>query len=449
MYFAREVLITLWMRANSAWGPSSFHASFDALIARPLLEDICSDCGPARRRPPKLELPALIQSMVFHCLQGAGTLARNVKYCVGTVLSDSALAQRRAALGFEPFYWILQAALGPKARPTAHPQAFYKHKRLVALDGSRFSVSNTPQVSGVMFKAVSRRFRAAFAKVGVCVLVELGLRNPLAASIGIKHESEMALAQPLLEQIPEDALTLGDRHYGVRPVIARMFELGRDFLFRVKSNFKRRLVEHHPDGSALVEIETPTGRRRVREVMGQVRRPGGHWATVRLWTSLLDWKTYPAAELLELYGRRWEEEIFYRELKVDLRRQPLLQSHTPETAAQEVAALLLAQAILVDQRMEAARQGKVEVLRISFRQTLRLLQPLWLLLGCSQGILTPDQIRQMVRRVMAELAATALGPRRQRSCPRAVRQPVSSWPRLLTNTCQTGPTEFEVMPITR
>jgi hypothetical protein len=385
--------------------------------------------------------------MVFHALQGKGKLANNVKRSSGKKISNSALSQRRARMGLEVFYRILRVALSPKAEPKAHPQAFYKGKRLVGIDGSTFSVSNTPQISGVMFKAASRRLRAAFAKVGVCVLVELGLRNPLAASVGIKGESETVLAQELLDQIPQDALTLGDRHYGVRPVIEEFLERSREFLFRIKSNFKRKLLQSHAEGSALVEIKTSGGKRLVREVIGKVRRPKGKWVEVRLWTNLLDWKEYPAAELLELYGRRWEEELFYRELKVDLRNSVLLHSHTPQAAAQEVVALLLAHAILVEQRIQAARVGKAEVLQISFRTTLALLQPLWLVISCSEGILSEEQIEQMTRRVLQEIAQEVVPKRRKRSCPRAVRQPVSSWPRLLENSYQIGPTEFQVNPI--
>ena len=40
--------------------------------------------------------------------------------------------------------------------------------------------------------------------------------------------------------------------------------------------------------------------------------------------------------MLKVYGKRWEQEGFYQELKVDLRSAELVQSHTPETAAQEI-----------------------------------------------------------------------------------------------------------------
>ena len=108
---------------------------------------------------------------------------------------------------------------------------------------------------------------------------------------------------------------------------------------RVRSNLNRRLIEVYPDGSALVQIRSRKKTRLGREIMGPVHR--GRQApmtTVRLCTSLLDWRQYPATQLLDLYARRWEQELFYEELKVDMRPTLRLQSHTPLTAMQETAA---------------------------------------------------------------------------------------------------------------
>ena len=174
-------------------------------------------------------------------------------------------------------------------------------------------------------------------------MVELGLHNPLAAALGAKGESEMVLAKRVLGAQPEKSLLVNDRYYGVPELLVGLSaEAQRHFLVRVKSNLKRRLLEVYPDGSALVEIENQAGQQRlVREIAGKVQRDGrGASTTVRLWTSLLDWRGHPAAQLLALYARRWEQEIFYKELKVDMRSTPLLQSHTPLTAMQEIAALI-------------------------------------------------------------------------------------------------------------
>jgi len=89
----------------------------------------------------------------------------------------------------------------------------------------------------------------------------------------------------------------------------------REFLVRVRANLRPRYLESYVDRSVLVEIESTQGTRLVREIVGPVRRGGGRAMTVRVWTSLLDWRRYPARELLALYARRWEQEGVYRELK--------------------------------------------------------------------------------------------------------------------------------------
>jgi len=256
----------------------------------------------------------------------------------------------------------------------------------------------------------------------------------------------MVLASQVLPAQPEKSLLINDRYYGVAGLLAGLPASGeRHLLVRVKKNLKRRLLEVYPDGSALVEIGAEQKTRRMREILGRVQRgPGGAFTTVRLWTTLPDWRRHPAAELLGLYARRWEQELFYKELKVDLRSTPGLQSHTPLTAMQEIAALILAYAVLVDYRMEAAAMGEVGVLRISFMKTLQVVQGLWQFLEVSAALLSPAQVRLVVRRCLRRIADMAIPKRRQRSCQRALRQPVSSWPRLRRNTGRKGTIQYSV-----
>jgi hypothetical protein len=403
-------------------------------------------CGCRRRRPPVVSAAELICGLVFHVVAGPGKLAAHVKKLTGKDITDGALAQRRALLPLEIFEGMMGAALKPKADPARHPDAFYHGLRLCGIDGSTFSVTNTPQVKKRMKKARSRRGRAAFPKVGVAVLVELGLHNPLAAALGPEGESEMVLSKRLVPAQPEKSLLISDRYYGIPALLVDLPAEGqRHFLVRVKTKLKRRLLQVYPDGSALVEIGSGEKTRQVREILARVQRGGGGaFTTVRLWTTLLDWQRCPAQEVLALYGKRWEQEIFYKELKVDMRSTPLLQSHTPLTAMQEIAALILAYAVLVDYRIEAAKVGEVGVLRISFLKTLYEVQGLWRFLEVSADLLGPEKIRLLLRRTLRQIAEAAIPKRRKRSCPRALRQPVSSWPRLRKNRYRNGPIEYTV-----
>ena len=416
--------------------------------------------GPKPRgQRPKLSGSQLVQSLAFHVLCGVGTLAAHVQQLTGVKVSDSDLSQRRAAAGVGVFETIVRAALRPLATLAEHPSAFYRGWRLVAIDGSQTSVSNTPQLLRHLSKAASRRFQAAFAKVPLCWLVELGTHAPLAAVVGLAQESAWALAHRLLAQLPAGCLLLADRLYGVGAFVNELLVVGQtvgsQWLVRVRQNIKSSVRQVLTDGSALVAVAVADPRHPnrkagfvlVREIVGRVRRPGGAWVTVRLWASLLDASACPATELLALYARRWDIEVFTKELKVDLRGgTTVLQSHTLVTAAQEILALVLAMAMLSQVRLAAATTGAVAPLRISFGQTLALVRSLWWMVAVGEGILAADQVRALVARTLAQIAAQCLPPRRARTCARGLRQPVQSWPRLTAPSYQNGPTQHEVLP---
>ena len=390
---------------------------------------------------------------------GGGSLEQHVAELTGQRLSGSALSQRRQRLNWKIFQELMSTALRRRAETPRHPQAFYRGLRLLGVDGSRLAMTNTARLLQGFRKAVSRRMKAAFAQVQVVVVVELGLHNPVAAEIGREGESEMVLGLRLLERLAEGDLLLADRLYGVQKIAARLLTLvrqgGAQFLVRVRRNLQARVREVLADGSALVEVvaRDEAGRKQkltLREIQGVVRGRNGQRTAVRLWSSLLEVVKYPAAELLALYGQRWEVEITVKELKVEMRgRQDVLAAQTPETAAQEIAALLLALAVLVEVRCEAAQRAEVAGLRVSFRQTLRLVRALWTLLEIGEGIHSAKQVRALVVRTLERIAAQVTPARRARSCPRAVRQPVGSWPRLLRRQEWQGAIQYQILPATK
>lgn len=405
-----------------------------------------------------MALAQLLMGLVYHCLSGPGTLAEHVQMLLGVRRADATLAERRAALPWAVFAELLQACLRPRGQRKKHAQAFWRGWRLLALDGTVFSVSNTPQLTGAFTKAASRRLRAAFAKLNAVVLLELGLHNPLALALGRHGESEWALALGLLAQLPKGALLLADRLYGcaaaLAQVQARCTAVGSHYLIRVRKNLKARVVRRWADGSTLLEVAVRDARhpRRtverllVREVRIRVRRRGRGAQELRLWTSLLDPKKAPALELAQLYAQRWQHELYYRELKVELRGGELLQSHTPETAAQEVAALVVASALVAEARAEAA-QGAVPVLQVSFVKLLTLVRTLWLTLELGGDLLTLRQQKALVARFWVQARELLTRPRRlPRSCPRAVRQPVRGWPRKTRNHSWQGTLVFAILP---
>ena len=138
---------------------------------------------PRRRgRKPRVPINQLLQALTFHVTQGAGTLAEHFFELFREPLANSSWSDRRIRLPWEIFADLMRRALRPVAT-RQHREAFWRGWRLVALDGTQYSVTNTPQITATTTKAASRRGRAAFAKIGVAVLLELAVHNPLAAAI--------------------------------------------------------------------------------------------------------------------------------------------------------------------------------------------------------------------------------------------------------------------------
>lgn len=398
--------------------------------------------------PPQLPSHMLVAGLIFHVAQPCGLLSAHIQQLTGHRLADSSISERRENLGIAVFQTLLDKALGPLAEQAIHSGAFYRGLRLVGMDGSTWSVSNTPTVKASARKTRSRRGKAAFYKVGMTAIYELGTHNPLAARIGTDRESEMALAVPLLDAIQADWLLIADRYYGVAKFIFRLLALSSkpSFLIRARNNLKCKVIERLCDGSNLIEIRDATTSTRIllREIYASVRCRTGRWLSVRLWTNLLNPNTHPAAELVRLYGVRWEHETAYKQIKIHLRRTTLLLSHTLTTAAQEVSCLLLAQAIVARMRVTAA--GKEHPpLQISFILTLHLCRAFWTMTSAFNDLLPADIAPLMFKRVLDLLGQRISPPRRARSCPRALRQPVSKWPRLRRNSSSNGPFLFKLI----
>jgi hypothetical protein len=410
--------------------------------------------GRRRGRKPRVPLAQLLPALIFHVMQGPGTLAEHAARLFDDTLVDSAWADRRARLPWTVFAELLRRLLRPRAT-RRDAAAFWRGWRVVALDGTQFSLTNTPQVAGTTRKARTRRGPAAFAKVTTTVLLEVGLHNPLAAGIGRAGESEWALAQPLLAQLPRRALLLGDRLYGVAAFLvqarAACTRVGSHFLVRARRTTTPQVRRHLRDGTRIVALAVRAPQRpaqilewlEVREIRVRVGRRGHRGHEVRLWTSLLDPETAPALELAQVYTQRWEHELYFREIKRQLRKTDVLQSHTVETGAQEIAAIILASAVLAAERQRAA--GSLPALRISFPKLLDLVTALWQWVELGDGILTKAQLDRILRRGYARMRHCLTPERRPRTLPRAVRQPTQAWPRLMHPQSVQGPWEYRLL----
>jgi Transposase DDE domain len=439
---------------------TTFSSVFGEMITPEQLDKVCQSHAPQTRTTPKLTAAQVVTGLVYHQLHPSGSLAKNARSLHETGMSDSAFSQRRQGLPLCLFEQIAATALRPMADPVAHPEAFYQGLRLVGVDGTQCSVSNTSALMAALPKAASRRLTAAFAKLQVVTLMELCLHNPLAVVAAPASTGEVTLAKKLWASVADQSLLIIDRGFGTPAGLheATQSWAGRrvEWLARVRKNLKTRILERLSDGSALVEAVVKStdklGKRtkrvelRMREIRFVVVGRDGKRSEVRLWTSLIDHQQYPALELAQNYAKRWEHEVAYRELKLDVRSAVLLNSHTLETALQEVMAVVLAMAAITRVRIAAGERLGVPTLRVSFLKILQLTQQLWQSFAWVQAQRSPSLAATLCQHYFEEVQRRALLPqRRARSCPRVLRQPVSPWPRKTNQPSFSGPVSLSIV----
>jgi hypothetical protein len=388
----------------------------------------------AGRPEHRLARGQLLAAILFHyTVTWAGTLGEHLFWLLKIKMSESTLSERRQALPFTVFEELLRRVLRPLSNPS--PEASYNGLRLTAIDGVKFSLANSAAVRERGHKGKNQKGPHTFAGLQCAALVEVISHNPLATSLSWTGDSEWKLAQPLLERLPEKCLLLADRHYGCADFLlsawAKLQPSGGHFLVRARQNLKIvREIKRLSDGSRIVEIKnSETGELlQVREIQATLQREGYRPVHLRLWTSLMDELQAPALELVKLYATRWEEELYFRELKRELKLNNVLYSQTPETAAQEVAAMIIGSSLIAEERSNL-EPGQCPTHRISFIKVWEILEPLWLTLLLGADILTESQKQQLCDRFHQLASRQAMAKKRTRSCARALCRPHRPWPK--------------------
>jgi hypothetical protein len=233
-----------------------------------------------------------------------------------------------------------------------------------------------------------------------------------------------------LRHLSPKCLLLGDRHFGVAPIICRLIDDEVPFLIRVKKGHVFPVEKQLADGSYLSTIYLGKNDRvckrpgkRVRVIRYTFDDPArsGHGEEHVLVTSLLCPKRYPAKELICLYHERWEEEIAFGEMKQTLHGGRVLRSQSPEMTRQEIWGLLLAHFVIRKLAYRAAIKNKVEPSRISFTATINVVH---LQLAEAPSGRGPQSrlMKQWLAVTIDAIRLELLPPRRQRINPRVVKK---------------------------
>ncbi|HEY1353002.1 MAG TPA: IS4 family transposase [Ktedonobacteraceae bacterium] len=297
--------------------------------------------------------------------------------------SKGAFSYRREQLGSEPMKELFHQLARPQATPET-PGAFWKDRRLMALDGTRESLPDTwANRVAFQYSTDDQDNHSPFPQARVLLLVECGTHLICDAELGSVREGEPTLGRDLLTRTDwRDTLVMWDRNFHANRAIFHVSNAGGHVLGPIRSNVLTRPWVTLCDGSQLVWIREERGRRRGPEKQVRIlsytftdpRFPQAGKRVDRLVTTLLDPFRYPAKDLAVLYHERWQVEMVIDETRCDLRlSEQTLRSRTPEGVEQERYALLLVHVLVRTLMLQAAEKEEIAPTRLSFTETVRIL----------------------------------------------------------------------------
>lgn len=351
-----------------------------------LVDEVIAETGRAEQRSRLLPARVVVYFILAMCLffgQGYEEVARLLGEGLGEgrrswqVPTTAAIGRARRRLGVEP----LKALFERVCRPVAVPEtagAWYRHWRLVAVDGTILDVADTVANEEFFGRHVSGRGAGAFPQARLVALAECGTHTVFGAAIGPQSASEQKLSRQLFTQLEEGMLLLADRGFYGFELWQAARNSGADLLWRMRKSAALPVTQALGDGSYLSTIHAGQDRRSrrnpvvVRVIEYTLARTGD--ATVyRLLTTLLDPEEAPARELAALYAQRWEIETTLDEIKTHQRGPRLiLRSKYPWGVEQEIYGFLLVHHAIRQLMHQTALREDLDPDRLSFTRSLRI-----------------------------------------------------------------------------
>ena len=297
------------------------------------------------------------------------------------VAGKSGISQARARLGEDAVRRLHDATVRPIATP-ATKGAWFKHWRLVSLDGSTLDVADEPALEAAFGRPGAGHGESAYPQIRFVCLVENGTHVLFGTKMAGCATSEIALTKDVLSALRQGMLCLADRNFFGYEMWRQACATGADLLWRIKKNARLKCEERLPDGSYLSHVyPSETDRRHktngvtVRVIDYRLEGVADAEPIYRLVTTILDPTMASAEELAALYHERWEIETALDELKTHVRGAKIvLRSKTPPLVRQELFGLMMLHFAVRGLMHEAALQADEDPDRLSFLHAIRVVR---------------------------------------------------------------------------
>jgi len=377
------------------------------LLERKQVERICRDLEHTwreRQLDPYTTLHLFILQMV-----NQNTAMTHLPHLSGERFSASAYCQARQRLPLE----LIQRLVDSFAQglESTTPAALWHGHRLLLVDGSGFSMPDTPELRAYFGQPSQQRKGCGFPVGHLLAMMDAHSGFLYDVIISPLRTHDMKHAADLHPRLSPGDIVVADRGFCSYAHLALLLRANLHAVLRIH---QRVIVDFHPHRVCARDL--PKGNTglphsrwvqrlgpcdqivdwckpkccpqwmnaeefanlpqtiRVREIKLRIREAGGRVREVTLVTTLLDAQRYPAQEIGRLYRQRWQVEVYLRDLKITLGLD-VLKGHTVETVKKEVLVYALTYNLVRLVMCKTAKSQRVHPSRISFIDALRWLQP--------------------------------------------------------------------------
>lgn len=313
-------------------------------------------------------------------------------------------------------------------------------RRVLDVDGSTITMPDTEANQAEYPQLSSQRQGCGFPIARIVVVFSLAVGTVLDAAIGKyrgKQTGENSLFRTLHDLLQEGDVVLADRYFSGWFDIALLKSRGVDIVVR-KHQLRAtdfRTGQRLGRGDHLVCWSKPArpawmstkqhaalpDSLTMREVRIHVEQKGFRTQELVVVTTLLDVEQYPAAEIAQLYRRRWQAELNLRSLKIVLQMDHL-RCKTPHRVRNEFYMHLVAYNLIRQMMAVAAFRAGVEPWTVSFKGALQTLNNLLPMLA------TSISTEVWCDAVMEAIATHEVGNRPDRIEPRVRKRRPKNYP---------------------
>lgn len=265
-------------------------------------------------------------------------------------------------------------------------------RRVIVVDGTGVSMPDTPPNQDIWPQPSSQKPGCGFPTARICACFSLESGALLSYAIGNKKNHELPLFRKQWKTFKQGDIFLGDKGFCSYFDIANLEKRGVDSVItlarrapvRAANSLKKLgpddllITWKRPVYNAKLSYSTDAWEKLPKELILRqtkvtVKYPGFRTQRFYIVTTLLDAARYPAEELAELYFKRWDVELFFRDIKTTM-GMDILRCRTPEMIRKEILMHFIAYNCVRRLMYEAAEEADVEVRRVSFKGSLQALR---------------------------------------------------------------------------